>query len=92
MSATVVETVRPLPELVSLPIEDPQQYNHDRLKPYVHPPETKEEIPWAELVALDLEDLANPGSKERLAEQLEHAVRHVGFFYVKKLWAFPGAG
>ena len=49
----------------------------------MHPPETKKELPWAELVTLDLEDFPRPGGKERLAKQLEHAVHHVGFFYVK---------
>jgi hypothetical protein len=53
------------------------------LKPYEHPPDTKEDLPWAELVTLDLEDYDRPGGKERLAKQLEHAVHHVGFFYVK---------
>ncbi|KIW09941.1 hypothetical protein PV08_11717 [Exophiala spinifera] len=54
-----------------------------RLKPYVHPPDTKAELAWAELVTLDLEEFDKPGGKERLAKQLEHAVHHVGFFYVK---------
>ncbi|KAF2654655.1 gibberellin 2-oxidase [Lophiostoma macrostomum CBS 122681] len=59
------------------------RYDFSNLEPYVHPPETKEELPWAELVTLDLEDYDRPGGKERLAKQLEHAVHHVGFFYVK---------
>jgi hypothetical protein len=63
--------------------QDPHQYDYSRLKPYVHPPETKEDLPWAELVTLDLEDYARPGGKEQLAKQLEHAVHDVGFFYVK---------
>ncbi|KAJ4516826.1 hypothetical protein HRR78_007000 [Exophiala dermatitidis] len=63
--------------------KDPHQYDYSRLKPYVHPPETKEDLPWSELVTLDLEDYNRPGGKERLAKQLEHAVHHVGFFYVK---------
>lgn len=60
-----------------------EQYGFDKLKPYVHPPETTEYLPWAELVTLDLEDYHRPGGKERLAGQLSHAVHHVGFFYVK---------
>ncbi|KAI1612853.1 gibberellin 2-oxidase [Exophiala viscosa] len=62
---------------------DPHQYDFSRLQPYVHPPETKADLPWSELVTLDLEDFHQPGGKERLAKQLEHAVHHVGFFYVK---------
>lgn len=58
---------------------------HDisKLKPYVHPPETKADLSWSELVTLDLADYDRHGGKERLAKQLEHAVHHVGFFYVK---------
>ncbi|KAH7096025.1 hypothetical protein FB567DRAFT_47775 [Paraphoma chrysanthemicola] len=62
---------------------DFSKYDLTNLKPYVHPPETKEDLPWSELVTLDLEDYDRPGGKERLAKQLEHAVHHVGFFYVK---------
>ena len=64
-------------------IKASQQYDYSNLKPYEHPPDTKEDLPWAELVTLDLEDYDRPGGKERLAKQLEHAVHHVGFFYVK---------
>jgi hypothetical protein len=59
--------------------KDFSQYSFDKLEPYVHPPETKEDLPWSELVTLDLEDYDRPGGKERLAKQLEHAVHHVGF-------------
>ncbi|KAE8150553.1 hypothetical protein BDV25DRAFT_129465 [Aspergillus avenaceus] len=52
-------------------------------RPYVHPPETKENLPWSELVTLDLSEFTKPGGKQRLAQQLSHAVHHVGFFYVK---------
>lgn len=80
MSTTVTETRT---SEVSPPSQDAHQYDYDRLHTYEHPPETKEELPWAELVTLDLEDYDRPGGKERLAKQLEHAVHHVGFFYVK---------
>jgi len=80
MSEVITETVRPA---VSLPLENLHQYDYANLSPYVHPPETKEDLPWAELVTLDLEDYEREGGKERLAKQLEHAVHHVGFFYVK---------
>lgn len=33
---------------------------------------------WAELVTLDLSLFEQPGGKEQLAKQLEHAVQHVG--------------
>jgi hypothetical protein len=58
---------------------DLSKYDFAELEPYVHPPETKEDLPWSELVTLDLEDYGRPGGKERLAKQLEHAVHHVGF-------------
>jgi|TARA_R110002003_G_scaffold106_1_gene8749 hypothetical protein len=58
---------------------DLSKYDFANLEPYVHPPETKEDLPWSELVTLDLEDYDRPGGKERLAKQLEHAVHHVGF-------------
>lgn len=63
--------------------EDKEKYSYDHLTPYVHPPETKEDLPWSELVTLDLSEMDQPGGKGRLAKQLEHAVHHVGFFYVK---------
>jgi isopenicillin N synthase-like dioxygenase len=79
--ATVTTTVtQPQSQLFS---EDPHKYDYSNLKSYVHPPETKADLDWAELVTLDLEDYDRPGGKERLAKQLEHAVHHVGFFYVK---------
>lgn len=61
---------------------DYSKYDFEKLERYVHPPETKEDLPWSELVTLDLEDYGRPGGKERLAKQLEHAVHHVGFVRV----------
>ncbi|KAH8664731.1 putative oxidoreductase [Xylariales sp. PMI_506] len=75
MSSTVTETLTAVP--------DAAKYDYANLKKYEHPPETKADLPWSELVTLDLEDFHRPGGKERLAAQLEHAVHHVGFFYVK---------
>ncbi|KJK66577.1 non-heme dioxygenase in morphine synthesis N-terminal [Aspergillus parasiticus SU-1] len=56
----------------------------------LEPPKTKKEaflrfwaVDWAELITLDLSQYDQPGGKEDLVKQLEHAVRHVGFFYVK---------
>ena len=60
-------------------VKDSSQYAFENLTPYTHPPETKQDLPWSELVTLDLEDYGRPGGKERLAKQLEHAVHHVGF-------------
>lgn len=59
--------------------KDYSQYDFANLEPYEHPPETKADLPWSELVTLDLEDYNRPGGKERLSKQLEHAVHHVGF-------------
>ncbi|KAI9732601.1 MAG: hypothetical protein M1834_003937 [Cirrosporium novae-zelandiae] len=53
------------------------------LSPYEQVPETKEDLDWAELVTLDLGLWDKPGGKQELAKKLEHAVHHVGFFYVK---------
>jgi isopenicillin N synthase-like dioxygenase len=75
MSTTTIETAT-----ADLSFKDDlSQYEFSKLEPYVHPPDTKEDLPWSELVTLDLEDYGRPGGKERLAKQLEHAVHHVGF-------------
>ncbi|EHK99344.1 Clavaminate synthase-like protein [Glarea lozoyensis ATCC 20868] len=88
MSATLTENV---PVQVSSldSSSDPHQYDYDRLPTYTHPPETNEKLNWAELVTLDLSDYEREGGKERLAAQLEHAVHHVGFFYVKNYGLSP---
>ncbi|ORY69499.1 uncharacterized protein BCR38DRAFT_333504 [Pseudomassariella vexata] len=53
------------------------------LEKYEHVPVTKEDLDWAELITLDLSLYEQPGGKEELVKQLDHAVRNVGFFYVK---------
>ena len=83
MSVTQSQTITSASRDASLPAQNLRQYDFENLVPYVHPPETKEDLPWSELVTLDLSDFDRPGGKERLAKQLEHAVHHVGFFYVK---------
>lgn len=88
MSSTTT-TLQPVEAKTVTPGADPHRYDFSNLKPYEHPPETKADLPWAELVTLDLEDYARPGGKERLAKQLEHAVHHVGFFYVKNYGLTP---
>lgn len=75
MATTTIQKTIPEPSVE----KDFSKYDFANLEPYVHPPETKEELPWSELVTLDLEDYDRPGGKERLAKQLEHAVHHVGF-------------
>jgi len=83
MSTTATQTTAPGPYKLTLAPEDEQKYAYSKLDQYVHPPETSESLPWAELVTLDLSLYSQPGGKERLAAQLEHAVHHVGFFYVQ---------
>ncbi|KAJ5503312.1 hypothetical protein N7463_006186 [Penicillium fimorum] len=53
------------------------------IEKYDQVPTTKEELDWAELITLDLSQYEQPGGKEDLVKQLDHAVRNVGFFYVK---------
>jgi hypothetical protein len=81
MTTTTIEATTP----AVTEQKDLSQYDFANLEPYVHPPETKEDLPWSELVTLDLEDYNRPGGKERLAKQLEHAVHHVGFVRPPKI-------
>ena len=83
MATTTISQKLAAATLADVSSSDLSKYDYKNLKPYVHPPETKEKLNWAELVTLDLEDYNREGGKERLAKQLEHAVHHVGFFYVK---------
>ncbi|KAJ5170442.1 uncharacterized protein N7500_003225 [Penicillium coprophilum] len=53
------------------------------IEKYDQVPVTKEDLEWAELITLDLSQYEQPGGKEDLVKQLDHAVRNVGFFYVK---------
>ncbi|CAG8180600.1 unnamed protein product [Penicillium salamii] len=53
------------------------------IEKYNQVPVTKEKLDWAELITLDLSEYEQPGGKESLVKQLDHAVRNVGFFYVK---------
>ncbi|KAF7328393.1 hypothetical protein MVEN_02555000 [Mycena venus] len=45
--------------------------------------ETKEHLPWADLVTLDLSLYATPKGRKELAKTLITAVREKGFFYVR---------
>lgn len=78
MATTTTETSTTVPARQG----DLSQFDIANLEPYEHPPETKADLPWSELVTLDLEDYNRPGGKERLSKQLEHAVHHVGFVCV----------
>lgn len=42
-------------------------------------------VDWAELIMLDLSLYEQPGGKEELVKQLDHAVRHVGK-HKKAIW------
>ncbi|KAI0309609.1 Clavaminate synthase-like protein [Amylostereum chailletii] len=50
---------------------------------YSYVQETKEDLPWAELVTLDLSLYHTPEGKKELAAFLIKALREKGFFYVK---------
>ncbi|KZT51519.1 Clavaminate synthase-like protein [Calocera cornea HHB12733] len=50
---------------------------------YQYVTETKEDLPWADLITLDLSKYPTPSGKQELAQELLHALRHKGFFYVK---------
>jgi len=52
------------------------------LPKYIQATTTKQELDWADLVTLDLEDFDRPGGKERLTKQLFEAVQNIGFFYI----------
>jgi hypothetical protein len=46
-----------------------------KLQKWERPPETKHELAWADIAVIDISTFDAPGEKERLAEQLRHAVR-----------------
>ncbi|KAI0090927.1 Clavaminate synthase-like protein [Irpex rosettiformis] len=46
-------------------------------------PETKEDLPWADLITVDLALFGTPEGKKELAQTLIKGVREDGFFYVK---------
>ncbi|KAK4903786.1 hypothetical protein LTR66_017977, partial [Elasticomyces elasticus] len=52
------------------------------LPKYVQAEVTKQQLDWADLVTLDLEDFDRKGGKQELAEQLFDAVQSIGFFHV----------
>ncbi|KAJ1705349.1 gibberellin 20-oxidase [Aspergillus flavus] len=67
----------------------PDGASSSTLRRYVHVPETKHELDWADLVTLDLSQFDIPGGKEKLAAQLKDAVHNIGFFYVTNFGLSP---
>ncbi|KAJ7168895.1 Clavaminate synthase-like protein [Mycena filopes] len=53
--------------------------------------QTKEQLPWADLITLDLSLYATPEGRKALAQTLITAVREKGFFYVKNFGVSPEA-
>ena len=54
------------------------------IRPYQRPPLTTDTtVKYAPLVEIDVSRFDEPGEKQRLADQLHHAVRDVGFYIVK---------
>lgn len=47
------------------------------LPKWKRPAKTTENLPWAEIKVLDLSSFDAPGGKEKLAEELRDAVRHL---------------
>jgi isopenicillin N synthase-like dioxygenase len=46
------------------------------------PAKTTEDLPWADISIIDLSTFDEPGGKQKLAEELRHAVQTTGFFSV----------
>lgn len=42
--------------------------------------ETTSDLPWADLIAIDLSKFDEPGGKQELAIQLKHAISTVGLY------------
>ncbi|KAK6457628.1 flavonol synthase [Scheffersomyces xylosifermentans] len=53
------------------------------VKPWTPPPETKEELDWANLTVIDLTNFDEPGVKQELADKLKEASQFDGFWAVK---------
>jgi isopenicillin N synthase-like dioxygenase len=52
------------------------------LPQWKRPAKTTEALPWADISVIDISTFDEPGGKEKLAEQLRHAVQTTGFFSV----------
>ena len=61
----------------------PKGISHNAPIPrYIQPAETKSQLDWADLKALDLSIYDQPNGKKILTEQLNDAIKNVGFFYI----------
>ncbi|KAJ7037155.1 hypothetical protein C8F04DRAFT_1393879 [Mycena alexandri] len=54
----------------------------DDIPAWTRPAETKEVLDWAPLKEIDLSVFDDPGGKEKLAAELDDAVKNVGFWVV----------
>jgi len=52
------------------------------LPQWKRPAKTTENLPWADISVIDISKFDEPGEKQKLAEQLRHAVQTTGFFSV----------
>ncbi|TVY92558.1 UPF0676 protein [Lachnellula willkommii] len=52
------------------------------LPTWKRPAPTKVDLPWADISIIDISTFDEPGGKEKLAKQLQHAVETTGFFSV----------
>lgn len=59
-----------------------EHFTDDQTSRYVQEQETTQDLPWADLVTLDLSKFDQEGGKQALAAQLKDAVNNVGFFYI----------
>lgn len=51
-------------------------------KPWIQPQETQEPLDWADLATIDLSTFDEIGGKQKLAKQLDEAIKNNGFFAV----------
>ena len=64
--------------------EEPIRYGTAE-HPYSTLPETTEDLPWADLITLELSKFDEPGGKQFLANQLKEAVKLTGFVFSSSL-------
>ncbi|EFX01571.1 2og-Fe oxygenase family protein [Grosmannia clavigera kw1407] len=50
------------------------------LRRWVRPDKTRQDLPWADIAAIDLSKFDQPGGKDQLVEDLRQAVHETGFF------------
>jgi hypothetical protein len=72
-----------MPPSIAAPITTSEiDYTTYPVPEYRRPDQTKDELDYAPLVEIDISRFYEPGEKERLAAQLDDAVRNVGFWIV----------